>query len=218
VDDRPDKANRSSPDIDAIAGPFAIEHTRIDTLEHQRRDAARFLKVVGDIEQEFRSRLEFRLHITVEYHAVSTGQDWEATSQALRRWVAQESIALPFGHSEVGPRPGIPFTLWVHKMDEGSGGVYFARFAPNDESLPIRIRAAVDRKVSKLAPYSDEGKTTILLVENDDVALMNDSLMLNSFREALPSRAAVDVDEIWYADTSATGDLRFQEITPYLSP
>jgi hypothetical protein len=36
---RPDDENRKSSDIDAIAGPFAIEHTSIDTILDQRRDA-----------------------------------------------------------------------------------------------------------------------------------------------------------------------------------
>ena len=49
----PDKENRSSPDIDAIAGPFAIEHTSIDTLPNQRRNNDWFKKVLGNLEQEF---------------------------------------------------------------------------------------------------------------------------------------------------------------------
>jgi hypothetical protein len=40
VESRPDVENRNSSDIDAIAGPFAIEHTSVDTVEHQRRNSA----------------------------------------------------------------------------------------------------------------------------------------------------------------------------------
>ena len=41
VDRLPDEVNRKTGDIDAIAGPFAIEHTSINTVPHQRRDSAR---------------------------------------------------------------------------------------------------------------------------------------------------------------------------------
>ena len=38
VDEIPDLKERNLPEIDAIAGPFAIEHTSIDTVPHQRRN------------------------------------------------------------------------------------------------------------------------------------------------------------------------------------
>jgi hypothetical protein len=50
VNARPDEVNRLSSDIDAIAGPFAIEHSSIDTVLNQRRDSAWFLKVVKVLE------------------------------------------------------------------------------------------------------------------------------------------------------------------------
>ena len=34
----PDEENRNTPDVDAIAGDFAIEHTSVDTVANQRRD------------------------------------------------------------------------------------------------------------------------------------------------------------------------------------
>ena len=37
VERRPDDENRESSDIDAITGPFAIEHTSIDTLPNPYR-------------------------------------------------------------------------------------------------------------------------------------------------------------------------------------
>ena len=35
VDRWPEDENRQSPEIDAMAGPFAIEHTSIDSVAHQ---------------------------------------------------------------------------------------------------------------------------------------------------------------------------------------
>ena len=37
MDRWPEDENRQSPEIDAIAGPFAIEHTSIDSVANQRR-------------------------------------------------------------------------------------------------------------------------------------------------------------------------------------
>ena len=44
-------------EIDAIAGQFAIEHTSIDTIPHQRRDEAWFMESIGSLEQEFKDKL-----------------------------------------------------------------------------------------------------------------------------------------------------------------
>ena len=50
VERRPDEENRESPDIDAIAGPFAIEHTSIDSVRNQRRDADWFMRAAGGLQ------------------------------------------------------------------------------------------------------------------------------------------------------------------------
>ena len=85
VDQRPDNANRNSPDIDAIAGPFAIEHTSIDALPDQRLNNNRFMQVIGNLEQEFSGQLPFHLYITLKYDAITTNQDWKAIHQALKK-------------------------------------------------------------------------------------------------------------------------------------
>ncbi len=53
VDTWPDEENRQSTEVDSIAGPFAIEHTSVDTIPNQRRDAAWFIQVVKPLEDEF---------------------------------------------------------------------------------------------------------------------------------------------------------------------
>lgn len=74
VDRRPDIENRDSPDIDAIAGPFAIEHTRIDSLPNQSRNNDWFIQVVGGLEKELSAQISFYLGVALEYTAITTGQ------------------------------------------------------------------------------------------------------------------------------------------------
>lgn len=57
VDRRPEKENRNSEDIEVIAGKFAIEHTCVDTVANQTRDAAWFLQVEGNLEKELSPKL-----------------------------------------------------------------------------------------------------------------------------------------------------------------
>lgn len=212
VDRCPDKENRNTSDIDAIAGHFAIEHTSIDTIPNQRRDADWFMKAIGEIEKELPVALPFRLNITIEYDAVTKGQDWEAIRENLKTWIIKESPRIADGRQVLEGIQGVPFRLHVRKGSNRRPGIFFARFEPNDDTLPARIRKQFDRKAKKLKNYHDQDKTTVLLIENGDIALMNE--ILDAIQKAYPSSLPNDVDKIWYADTSIPNDIEFMDFTP----
>ena len=216
VDRRPDSQNRESPDIDAISGPFAIEHTRIDSLPNQSRNNDWFMKVIDGLEQELSCQLSFFLGVALEYNAITTGQNWMEIKQTLSTWIIEDSPHLDDGHHVLDDIPGIPFTLYVDKEMDLPGGLYFSRRTPNDVSLSDRIRKQLDRKAQKLAKYQGFGKTTILLVESYDVALMNKWKMRAEIRKAYPNGLPSGVDKIGYADTSIEGRITFTNFTPNL--
>lgn len=211
VDRWPDEEIRNTPEIDAIAGHFAIEHTSIDTLPNQRQWSDWFARAVGRIEKEV--SLPFRLEITIEYDAVIQGQHWESIRKHLEDWIIDESPRLPDGQQVVEGVEGVPFPLHVRKASSQRPGISIARFQPNDDTLPTRIRKQLDRKAKKLARYRNQGKTTVLLIESDDIALMNEGVMLDSIQEAYPSGLPNGVDGIWYAGTTIPDDIEFVDFT-----
>jgi hypothetical protein len=213
VERRPDEENRDSSYIDAIAGPFAIEHTSIDTLPNQRRDSDWFIRAAGGLEQELGKSRPFRLKVTLNYDAVGKGQDWAVIRAALKRWVINEAHHLPDGTHVIGNLSNVPFQLHVEKSSRRSPGIFFARYVPNDDTLAHRVRQTFDRKAAKLAKYVGPGAITALLVESDDIALMNDLTMLEAIRTAYPSGPPPGVDQIWYADTSIPSAPEFREFT-----
>lgn len=218
IDRYPDEENRSSPDIDAIAGEFAIEHTSVDTVANQRRDDDRFMRVVRGLKDEFKARISFRLRITVCWESIQVGQDWIALRSRFKGWIRYEAGRLPDGKHKIEEAPGIPFPFWVEKQSNRPPGVFFARFAPTDTSLPQRVRKLFDEKVSKLKPYKDEGYTTVLLVESSDLALMNRSILVQAVSEAYRSGLPASVDQIWFADTSVPAhEPVFSDITRDIS-
>ena len=216
VDRRPDKENRGTPDIDAIAGNFAIEHTSVDTLPNQRRNSDWFMRAAGKVELEIDVSPSFRLSIILEYDAVAVGQDWTAVRSALKRWLVNEAPRLSDGQFVLENLPGIPFRLHVVKSSQRSPGVFFARFQPNDDTLPLRIKVTFDRKAEKLLKYQNIGLTTILLVESNDIALMSDEKMLEAIKTGFFSGPPPGVDQVWYANTSIESSLEFCDFTQQL--
>ena len=216
IDRYPDKENRTSSDIDAIAGPFAIEHTSIDTLPNQRRNNEWFMKVAEGLEEEFSSQLSSRLAISFYDGSITKGQDWSKLRQGFKNWISEEkhNPRLADGPHWVDNVPGIPFQFHVIKEQDSSPGVRFKRFSPENDYLPYRIRKLLDRKAEKLKKYQNLGKTTVLLIENDDIALMDihGRKILNAIQEVYRFSLPIGVDEIWYADTAEL-PIRFKDFT-----
>ncbi len=209
MDRWPDEENRNSPDIDAIAGPFAIEHTSIDTLPKQRRDEDWFMRVVGGLEKELPCTPRFRLRITLDYKAIIQGQDWTVIRAGIKTWLTNEVPLLTDGHHILDGIRGVPFKLHVIKKSDRPAGIFFDRSEPGDDTLPARIREQFDRKAKKLAKYHD--KTKILLIESDDIALMSEIKMFSAIREAYPVSFPSGIDQIWYADTSIPSEIGLSE-------
>ncbi len=215
VERRPEVENRESADIDAIAGPFAIEHTSIDTLPNQRGNNARFMKVLGDLEQELNPLpFKFNLFISIEYDAITKGQDWSAIKKALKGWITQDAPRIKDGFHFIDSIPGIPFKLNVYKEPCSPGRLYSKRNIPGDCTLPSRIKELFEKKAEKLSYYQGCGKTTILLIESYDAALMNEPKMVTAIRDAYPNGLPSGADKFWYApNTSIDAPIRFKDIT-----
>jgi hypothetical protein len=133
---------------------------------------------------------------------VTKGQDFAAIRRNLKD-----------GLSVLEDVDGVPFRLRVRKASDRRPGIFFARFEPKDDTLPARIREQFDRKAKKLKKYHGSNKTTILLIENEDIALMNEGKMLDSIRIACLSGLPHGVDKIWYADTSIPNDIEFMDFS-----
>ena len=65
----------------------------------------------------------------------------------------------------------------------------------------------------KLREYQGSSGTTMLLVENDDIALMSEAKMLDALLEAYADGLPQGVDENWFADTSITDKPQFRDFT-----
>ncbi|MYB20099.1 MAG: hypothetical protein F4Y16_14115 [Holophagales bacterium] len=216
VDRWPDKENRTEPEIDAVAGDFAIEHASVDTVNHQRERDASYLRVVGDLEPLIEEHVGGGFTVALEFDAIGKGRDWSRARASLKKWIEEEAPLLQDGSHRVSLPTScsaeVPIVMHIRKgLAPRSTG--FLRFEPKDVSLSTRIRALVDRKAKKLGKYQGPSCTTVLLIENDDIALMNEGKMLEGIQEAYPEGCPPGVDEIWFADTSIPDNPQFYDFT-----
>jgi hypothetical protein len=196
---RPDKDNPQSKDIDAIAGPFAIEHTLITTFRNQKAQDNWFTKAMAKLESELPNP-PYELVINSEFDAVKIGQNWSEILSSLKNWIVQEAPKLGDGEYDFGRLPGIPFPLKVEKSRDKYPGIFFIRRLPdNNDSLPSRIYAHLTskEKIEKLVSYKNGGFTKVLLIEGN----LSRNKMLHALKLAFPDGLHPNLDEIWYVPT-----------------
>ncbi|MEP7342022.1 MAG: hypothetical protein ABI977_30100 [Acidobacteriota bacterium] len=215
VDSRPDSDNRKSSDIDAIAGKFAIEHTSVDSVENQRRDGVWFVRVAEPLESQFKEVLSFKLILKFPYDGIAKGQDWEAVRRSLETWISNEAGKLSDGSHQINIS-AVPFNFLAIKNSKVNPGLFFHRDSPRDTGQASWLSSQLSRKVAKLQRYNAMGKTTILLVESDDIPLMNDYKMLELIKSVFGSGMPEHIDQVWYVDTSLQPDLEFWDFTQEL--
>ena len=208
VDRRPDEEEeyQNLPSVDAIAGDFAIEHTSIDTLPNQRRNADWFSKVTEGLEEEFADQLSFHLSITFDYGAVSKNyisitekRGLGEIHQVFRNRIGEVNLSLADGCRVLNGFPDIPFQFDVIEGNELPKDILFALINPEDSTLPERIKELIDRSAKKLAKDQSNTKTTVLVIEINDPALMNDRI-LGAIRKAYPEELLSGINQIWYGE------------------
>ena len=214
VDSWPEDARPGTSEIDALAGHLAIEHTSIDTLANQRRDSARFGETVSPLEASLSPLLQFRLRVCFPYDAIAVGQNWAAIRIAVAVWVVLDAGSLADGVHFI-TIPGTTFKSRIDKDSDGEPALVFYRAAAHDPSLAARVREQILRKASKLARYSSERRTTVLLVESIDGSLMNQHKMLQAIGQELPQLPPA-IDQLWYVDAPRGLAAEFFDFTPFL--
>jgi hypothetical protein len=221
ITDWPDKRNRTAPDVDALAESsnqrVAIEHTSIDSLPDQRQDNARFLEVLGNLEEELKGRFPLHVCVAIDFGAVPTGVEWSVIRHKLADWLLTNSTTFSSEHTEY-QIPGIPFVVEVWTRPGGPPGLFTARRAPANDNFSTRLVPQLNEKVDKLENYKRKGYFTILLVESSDIALMSRGKLARAIEAAYSSGTFTCPDSIWYADTAISGSLEFSEVTPCTKP
>ncbi|HIJ75991.1 MAG TPA: hypothetical protein HPP81_04670 [Deltaproteobacteria bacterium] len=171
------------------------------------------MQVVGGLEKALSDAVPFYLSITLEYQAVKKGQNWSAIQNALKTWLITDVSRLGDENHTLDHIPGVPFRLHITKASSRRPGLFFARYDPGDNTLPDRTRQLLVRKAEKLLRYQSAGKTTVLLVESEDIALMNEAKMLAAVRTAFADGPPSGVHQLWYVDTSIPIEILFKDFT-----
>ena len=208
---------------------YALEHTKIEPFANQITNDIRFLQFIQPVVDEInKDGLPkpgiYDLLLPVDTRVNARGEQFEALQSSLIRSIRKTAQEL---HAINPERPSRDISLrgYRDKKTVRLDGILFditlqrsvhwndpeivdgvlrpLRIAPDDieEKRLDRIRTALNKKKKKLTYRKNEGARTVLVFENNDIALTNCVAIRHSLVLLMPKRPFW-LDEIFYMDTA----------------
>ena len=206
---------------------YAIEHTQIEAFEGQIRTGKEFEQLIEPVIDELSGTLPgpavYDLHFPIDARLNVKAAELGGVRRGLIEWVREEAQGLHdsnperptrernprgFRESTSGVPPSFSYEVTLQRSAHWSlsqrhdGVLTAARITPDEvEALRAdRLRRALCRKCPKLQRCKGEGARSVLVLEDNDIALTNHVLVGDQLARLLEERADVP-DEIYLVAT-----------------
>lgn len=210
----PDKVNRATRDIDALAEAegresLAIEHTLVETVDSQKRDDAQYTEAFLELSNELASVMPQGMRVVLPHGVLRLGEDWGAIRRALGTWLRNHTDPFPVGCSEHNvPGVPLPVDVWRPRVTAGVPFGIF-RMATDSGEVGAMTVSCVSRslrdKDEQLRPYFESGAVTILVLESQDWILTSEVALHDAFLDARRAVPAPHVRQVWLARFATPG-------------
>lgn len=196
VTEHPDRDERNEEAVEMVCGSasgqsFALEHTRIESFGGQIGDGYAFSGLLEPLEDELKGRLPGRFSLTVAVGAAARlkGAEYPKIRELVKEWVLAQADGLKDGSAVTAAPPGVPFAVTLSRRHSDASLLLVSRFAPDDLEArrQARVQQAIERKYRKLAKEKAKGRESILILESNDIALGNSSVVGDAAAKALAS-------------------------------
>jgi hypothetical protein len=218
----PDQRDRSREAIELSAaddiGTLALEHTQLESFPEQIRAAVRLRNLFPTFELSANVPDDSRFCVVVAPEAVDGITNAAKARAGIITWIERTAPTLEIGsprtaprHTAAGAPPDVPLPVtlqrWPKNAQPGEPGrvrVLWAKPQDLEERRMQRARIALDRKLEKLSAARAPGTTTVLVLENTDMALANVGLIADALREVARTTDSILPDDIVLIDTVTT--------------
>lgn len=207
---------------------YAIEHTIIEAFERQIHTGVDFAAFTKPIEAALDHRMPspgfYNLIFPIDPCANLRANNIANMQTTIIAWVTEKAAELhaecpeapakarkPHGHKNFRKEVinGFPFELCLNREagwwmpEKAKGRLLICRYAPKnyEELRKARIEITLNKKLPKLAKWKATGATSILVLENSDLALTNHCIVADTVEEKLVTRPDKP-DEVWFVDTT----------------
>jgi len=217
---------------------YAVEHTGIEPFAGFMQMSAEAKWRLTPIEDAVRNRLgqgvTFQLAIPVGALAVQKGADLRDAQNTITDWVVSAARTLTEAPVLRGSArtPAFrntehPFSMRLDRLSrELPGRNFYIVHSTTEQSLEQarrqRLRLACQKKLPKLQKWSQSGARSVLILEDNDIAATNETLVFEALKDLRPGFdywpdeiyvVGTYIDEFWPIHTIWLGELDYQELS-----
>lgn len=202
---RPDEEERQREAVEILAQSesgshqFAIEHTRIESFPEQISDGAAFSRVLRPLETELSAELGGHYWLIVPAGASERvrAKDTERVQDTIKKWVIEAARTLEAKDPNSKKTDSItveldgvafPLTLKRTRYPGPSFGIFSIVPEELEELRAQRVNSALTRKCLKLERCRQDGYSTVLVLESNDIQLANAGVIKDALTSAQSGR------------------------------
>lgn len=192
---RPDRDRRDIKAVEELWESenrrYAVEHTLIESFDGQLANIARIERLLVPVKQALAGRLPGRFALAVREAETSAARvDFAAAHQEIVRLVLGAVDSLEVGDTVTLTSALLPFELRLHfRFRNDSVLVLYTDIEGDPDQLRLeRVRRALDAKCPKLARWASDGRTSVLILEADDIQHSNCAVVFQATKTALAER------------------------------
>jgi hypothetical protein len=201
---------------DIGARRFALEHTGVEPFEgfiRLQKDATTHFRPLEDRIAPSIPQSEYvELHMPLKATEGLRGKELAKVQNALAEYALATAPTLPIAregrYAEVIHRarpPGVPFEVTMHKWPRSWHAPWFAivqTLSGDKEAMRrARIERACKKKYPKLAAWQSKGARTIMVLEDNDTQVSNESLVADALLSAEKKSSVNLPDEVYLVTT-----------------
>lgn len=207
---RPELDHRSDKAVeqlwDAASRGYAVEHTRVESFERQLANIARVKRLLAPVKETLAGRLPGYYALAVREHETTAARvDFSFAHREVEQLVLGAAARLDVGDTVTLRSERLPFEMQLHlRHKNGSALVLHSDIEGDAETLRVeRFRRAFDDKCPKLSTWASGGRTSVLVLESDDVQHANFNVSFEAVEKVLAERTDRP-DIIVYVETDAS--------------
>lgn len=195
VTDRPEDIHRRVPAVEELwassSRAYAVEHTRVESFEGQIGTAARLRMLLEPLPAIVADRIPGTYVFSVSNAGASALRlPYRNAQDEIVRLVVTAAPAIKVGERVALQSDALPLGMWLHRRDAGRSRLFLrtAIEGDQDELRLERITRALDQKIPKLLAWAASGRTSVLILESDDIQLANAFSIWSATQRALAGR------------------------------
>lgn len=193
---RPEADDRRSPAVEELwestRHRYAVEHTRLESFDGQIANEAKLRQLMLPVRAALIGRLPGSHVLAVSFKETQTARiKFEDAHKEIIELALAAAPKLRDNETTVLRSEALPFAVQLHRR-HGDGGAHVAVHSliegDGDDLRVLRMRRALSDKCPKLMSWSRDDRTSVLILEANDIQHSNVFVAFDAFRKALSER------------------------------